>query len=139
METATPKGYGARTPFFSRSAPTMRATRDELPELLGAAIRGSDWGDLRSAIVSLPAGTDVGPLLKGLPDDRCPCPHWGYVIRGRVVVRYDDHEEILGPGDAFYMAPGHAPEAEEGTELVQFSPTEQLAEVEAAIAAAIQA
>jgi hypothetical protein len=23
----------------------MRASRDELPELLGAAIRGSDWGE----------------------------------------------------------------------------------------------
>ena len=82
---------------------------------------------------------DGTPLFHGLPGDSCNCPHWGYVIRGRVVVRYDDHEEVLGPGDAFYMAPGHAPEAEEGTELVQFSPTEQLAEVEAAIAAATQA
>jgi mannose-6-phosphate isomerase-like protein (cupin superfamily) len=58
------------------------------------------------------------------------------VLNGRVVVRYADREETLEAGDAFYMAPGHAPEAEEGTELVQFSPTEQLAQVEAAIAAA---
>jgi LmbE family N-acetylglucosaminyl deacetylase len=41
-------------------------------------------------------------------------------------------------GEAFYMAPGHAPEAVEGTELIQFSPAEQLAEVEAAMAAALQ-
>ena len=26
---------------------------------------------------------DATPLLKGLPDDRCQCPHWGYVINGR--------------------------------------------------------
>ena len=36
------------------------------------------------------------------------------------------------------MAPGHAPEAEAGTELIQFSPADQLAEVEAAMAAAMQ-
>ena len=27
---------------------------------------------------------DGTPLLKGLPDDRCQCPHWGYVITGRI-------------------------------------------------------
>ena len=32
---------------------------------------------------------------------------------------------------------GHAPEADEGTELIQFSPSDQLAEVEAAIANAM--
>jgi hypothetical protein len=25
---------------------------------------------------------DLTPLLKGLPGDSCPCPHWGYVRRG---------------------------------------------------------
>ncbi len=30
-------------------------------------------------------------------------------------------------GDAFYMAPGHAPKADAGSEFVQFSPTEGLA------------
>ncbi len=65
-------------------------------------------------------------------------PALGLRAQGPVVVRYANREETLKPGDAFYMAPGHAPEAEEGTELVQFSPTEQLAEVEAAIAAAAE-
>jgi hypothetical protein len=44
----------------------MRASRDELPELLGTAIRGSDWGDLRATVVAMPAGTDARPLFKGL-------------------------------------------------------------------------
>ena len=30
---------------------------------------------------------DATPLMKGLPDDRCQCPHWGYVIAGRVTFR----------------------------------------------------
>ena len=30
---------------------------------------------------------DHTPLLRGLPDDRCQCPHWGYVINGRLTFR----------------------------------------------------
>ena len=70
---------------------------------------------------------DLAPMLKALPGGNCSCPHWGYVIKGRLTVRYDDGEEIIEAGDAFYMSPGHAPAAEEGTELVQFSPADQLA------------
>jgi hypothetical protein len=69
---------------------------------------------------------DLTPLLKGLPDDRCQCPHWGYVFKGRIKVRYADREEIYEAGDAFYMPPGHAPSAEAGSEFVQYSPTEEL-------------
>jgi mannose-6-phosphate isomerase-like protein (cupin superfamily) len=82
---------------------------------------------------------DLAEMLQGLPGGKCHCPHWGYVLKGRMIVRYDDHEEVIEAGDAFYMTPGHAPEAEEGTELVQFSPAEKLAETEAAIRAAMQA
>ena len=101
----------------------MRASRDELPELLGAAIRGTDWVDLRSAIVSLPTGTDVAPLLKGLPDDLCPCPHWGYVVKGQVRVIYADRQEVLRAGDVYYMPPGHSAVVEEDYEGIEFSPS----------------
>jgi hypothetical protein len=101
----------------------MRASRDELPELLGAGIRGTDWGDLRSAIVSLPTGTDVAPLLKGLPDDLCPCPHWGYVVKGRLREIYADRQEVLRAGDVYYMPPGHSAVVEEDYEGIEFSPS----------------
>lgn len=81
---------------------------------------------------------DLAPILAKLPTGRCTCPHWGYVFKGRVIVRYDDREETINAGEAFYMPPGHAPEAEAGTELVQFSPADQLSEVEAAILASMQ-
>ena len=99
----------------------MRASRDELPELLGAAIRGSDWGDLRSTVVSMPAGTDARPLFKGLPDDRCPAPHWGYVIKGQLRVIYADREEVLRTGDLYYLQPGHTADVEADFEGVEFS------------------
>jgi hypothetical protein len=31
--------------------------------------------------VSFQQDIDSTPLLKGLPDDSCPCPHWGYVLQ----------------------------------------------------------
>jgi len=78
---------------------------------------------------------DSTPLLKGLPDDRCPCPHWGYVLSGKVTFGFDGGEETLEAGDAFYAPPGHTQRAEAGTEYVQFSPAAELREVSAAIAA----
>jgi quercetin dioxygenase-like cupin family protein len=60
------------------------------------------------------------------------------MITGRMIVRYPDHEETVNAGEAFYMPPGHAPEAEAGSEFVQFSPADQLAAVDDAITAAMQ-
>jgi hypothetical protein len=70
---------------------------------------------------------DGTPLLKGLPDDRCQCPHWGYVFKGKVTFRFADREEVFESGDAFYVPGGHAPILEAGTEYLQFSPAEELA------------
>jgi quercetin dioxygenase-like cupin family protein len=38
----------------------------------------------------------------------CQAGHTGYVLEGRMVVKMDDGAEVeYGPGDAFYMPPGH--------------------------------
>ena len=70
---------------------------------------------------------DLQPLFKGLPDDRCQCAHMGYVVRGKVAFRSADGEEVFEAGDAYYVAPGHTPVLYAGTEVVEFSPTEELA------------
>ena len=82
---------------------------------------------------------DHAPLFKGLPGDSCQCPHWGYVIEGRLTFRYADHEEVYEPGDAFFAPAGHVPVAEAGTEYVQFSPAEELKETSEAIQRNMQA
>jgi hypothetical protein len=89
--------------------------------------------------VSLREDMDLAPLLKGLPDDRCQCPHWGYVFKGKLTWRFADHEEVSEAGDAFYAPPGHAPKAEAGSEFVQFSPSEALHEAQAAMMKNMQA
>jgi hypothetical protein len=83
---------------------------------------------------------DATPLLKGLPDDRCQCPHWGYVLKGKMTFRFPDREEVFEAGDAYYVPPGHIPvQHEPGTETVMFSPAEQLQETEEVMARNMQA
>src|SRR4051795_1425389 len=74
--------------------------------------------------VSFHEDVDATPLMKGLPDDRCQSPHWGYVISGRLTFRFGDREEVYEPGDGYYAPPGHIPVVEAGTEIVEFSPTQ---------------
>jgi hypothetical protein len=70
---------------------------------------------------------DHTPLLRGLPDHRCQCPHWGYVLHGELTFRYPDHDEVYGTGEAFYAPPGHVlVHTEPGSEYVQFSPADDL-------------
>ena len=69
------------------------------------------------------AHADATPLFKGLPDDRCQSPHWGYVLHGRVTFKLADRDEVYETGDAYYAPPGHIPVIEAGTEIVEFSPT----------------
>ncbi len=82
--------------------------------------------------------SDGTELVKGLPGDHCQCPHWGYVFKGKLTFRSDRGDEVFGPGDAFYLPPGHIPIVEAGTEYLQFSPSEQLHEVSAHIRQKVQ-
>jgi hypothetical protein len=81
---------------------------------------------------------DTTPLLKGLPGDMCNCPHWGYVLKGRITYRFADHDEVFEAGDAFYLPPGHIQVVEAGSELLQFSPSLELEAVSAAIMSNMQ-
>jgi hypothetical protein len=69
---------------------------------------------------------DPAPLFRGLPEDRCQATHLGIVTAGRVVYRYADHEEVYGAGDVYHATPGHLPLIEAGSELVEFTPTDEL-------------
>ena len=83
---------------------------------------------------------DATPLMRGLPDDRCQCPHWGYVVSGKLTFRFADHDEVFEAGDAFYTPPGHIPvKHEPGTEAVFFSPAEELAKTDAVMMKNMQA
>jgi len=82
-------------------------------------------GGMTTAFVRLPQGADLRPAVVGLPDDLCPCPHWGYMLSGSVKMHTATGAEVYEAGQAFYWAPGHAPEALEDSEYVDFSPTDE--------------
>ena len=85
-----------------------------------------DHGGHTMEFVTFNEARDAAPMLKGLPGDNCSCPHWGYVLKGKITQRFDDHDEVYTPGDAFYIPPRHIPSFEAGTEFFQISPAEEL-------------
>jgi hypothetical protein len=108
----------------------MRAiARTDLPMAIegnGVEFRAGPAGENTIAWVRLPAGADLRPALEGLPGGLCQCPHWGYMISGRLVMHTADGDSTFRAGEAFYWAPGHAPEAVEDCEYLDVSPTEEL-------------
>ncbi len=77
---------------------------------------------MRVTVVSVPAGTDFGPLLRGLPNNRCQGPHWGYVLKGRLRIQYGNGDEVLNAGDFYYLPPDHTGVAEQDTEFLEVTP-----------------
>jgi hypothetical protein len=92
----------------------------------GLEIRLDQAGEMTVGVFRLPRGTDFRPLLRGLEGDLCQCPHWGYVVKGSVRMHTPTGPQDYEAGQAFYWGPGHAPEAVEDVEYVDFSPTHEL-------------
>ena len=120
-----------------------------MPKVSNQSAKHDDYGPVDSwheevdgnaiEFVRFKQDIDSTPMLKGLPNDQCHCPHWGYVLNGTVTFTIDGREEILQAGDAFYVPPGHLQRAEAGTEYLQFSPAKEMAEVEQQIMKNMQA
>src|SRR5437899_10857171 len=83
--------------------------------------------------------SDPTELFRGLPDDRCQCPHWGYVIAGKLTQRFADHDEVYQTGDAFYTPPGHIPLPTAGTVVIEISPAAELAKTDEQVGRNMQA
>ena len=106
--------------------------REDVPVAIAAGdveVRVLDQDGLMVGFVRLPAGADLRPATQGLPDDLCPCPHWGYMLKGRVRMHTKDGHQDFAAGEAFYWAPGHAPQALEDSEYVDFSPSHEFRRV----------
>lgn len=107
---------------------TMRGSNQDLPvafDIPEGTIRLAEWGAMNVEMGTCRAEIDPSPFFAGLRDDRCQCPHWGYVIKGQMRFRYADREEVYRAGDAYYAPPGHTPLLEAGCEYVEFSPVEE--------------
>jgi hypothetical protein len=104
----------------------------DLPEIQG---RYAELDRYTVGFESYPEDVDPAPFFRGLPDDRCQCPHWGVVQSGQITFRWADHEETYGAGDAYYAGPGHLPLLAAGTSLIEFSPSDGLQQTMAVIGA----
>jgi hypothetical protein len=111
----------------------MKQLRTALPTRLeagGVCIQAEDWGDINVARIRFPKGADATPLLEGLPDNLCQCPHWGTVVKGSINVRYaDGSEESVKAGEVYYWPPGHTVWVDEDYEAIEFSPSGPMGEV----------
>jgi len=107
----------------------MRASRNELSKVMDTeelTMYEGVWGDMHIEYDIFKKRFDVTPLLKGLPNDRDPCPHWGIVVKGQMTIIYDGKNEVAKAGDAYYFPPGHTAVVEAGTEVWEFSPNDKL-------------
>jgi hypothetical protein len=112
----------------------MKIKKEQIPvtmESPGTTMRAlPGYGAMTVAFNELPAGTDIGPLLEGLKNNSCHCPHWGYIVDGELLIKYDNgSEESLTTGDVFYMPPGHIGIVKKDLKIIDFSPTKELNEV----------
>jgi hypothetical protein len=106
---------------------------DVLMEIPGAVIRlkpgfgdASGYGKISGEYFSLAAGVDTTPLFEGLEGNLCQCPHWGYVLRGRITTTSaDGTKETVNANDLFYWPPGHNVKVDADADIVMFSPVNE--------------
>lgn len=120
----------------------MKSSIKDLPVFLDndlAISQGVEWGNMTFGAAKIRQTVDITPLLKGLPNDRCQCPHWGYVLKGQIRAKFSDQEEVYETGDLYFIPPGHTIIVEAGTEYIEISPTDELAKSQEVIQRNMQA
>ena len=111
----------------------MRVAKDEVDvrmEIPGAVIRqrtglgdASGFDGMSGEYFTLSAGVDTTPLFQGLEGNLCQCPHWGFVLRGRITTTdAKGARETVNANDLFYWPPGHNVKVDADAEIVMFSP-----------------
>ena len=118
----------------------MRVAKSDIEvrmEIPGAVIRQrTGFGDvtgfdeISGECFTLSAGVDTTPLFQGLENNLCQCPHWGFVVRGRLTTTdADGEQETVNTSDLFYWPAGHNVRVDEDSEIVMFSPQREHSEV----------
>ena len=111
----------------------MRVAKDDVDirmQIPGAVIRqrtgfgdASGFDKISGEYFTLSAGVDTTPLFQGLEGNLCQCPHWGFVLRGRITtIDAKGEQETVNANDLFYWPAGHNVKVDEDAEIVMFSP-----------------
>ena len=77
---------GDEMPKVSKDSASQRQEAGPIVDLR------DDLDGYTAVFTSMLEDMDATPFMKGLPDDRCQCPHWGYVIKGKMTARYADRD-----------------------------------------------
>jgi hypothetical protein len=108
----------------------MQLRLDDLNDsikLKGLTVNSKVCGDMVMAHLSRRIAHPIPHLAQGLPDDACRAHHWGYVLKGSVILEYlEGSTERIAAGEAFYCSPGHVYSYDEDAELIEFSPLAEM-------------
>ena len=118
----------------------MRVAKNDIDvkmEIPGAVVRqhmdfgeAGDLGPISAEYFTLSAGVDTTPLFVGLEGNACQCPHWGYVLKGRITTTdAGGKTETVNTGDLFFWPAGHNVRVDEDAEIIMFSPQKAHADV----------
>lgn len=111
----------------------MRVAKENIDvqlEIPGAVLRqrkgfgdATGFGAISGECFTLAAGVDTTPLFEGLEGDLCQCPHWGFVVSGRLTTTdAGGVQETVVANDLFYWPPGHNVRVDADAEIIMFSP-----------------
>lgn len=103
---------------------------EDLPVELEAGdlvTRFAEFGDMAIRHASVPAGTDMAPVLEGLPGDRCPSPHWGIVLEGSIRMQHaDGTTEVARAGEVYHWPAGHTAVTDEAVVFLEIGPVAEM-------------
>jgi hypothetical protein len=111
-----------------REIPSAGVRWKNLP---GDFYRTTQLGDMEVGFTSLPFTIDCTETYKesGLAGGVCGCPHYGYVIKGKIRCVYPGTEmkdDVAEEGEVYYFPSGHVLIYEEPTDAVEFNPAAAL-------------
>lgn len=90
----------------------------------GVEIRRQDQDGLALCLLRLSGGLRTDPLFAGLPNDRCPYVHWGYIISGTMRVHGADGAKDYAAGEVYHWPAGHNLEAVTDAEYLEITRAE---------------
>jgi hypothetical protein len=108
----------------------LRPGSERWPSTAGS-FKSEQWGDLEIGHTTIDQPVDCTALYAdgGLPGGVCPCPHWGYIFKGRVRAVYpgtDWPDEEAAAGEVYFFPAGHVLIYPEPTEVLELNPAAAL-------------
>jgi hypothetical protein len=111
----------------SKRGDNMKTKKEDIPIISegdgNTMLALNGFGQFSVSYHEFKKGTDFTEVLKGLPGDMCPCPHYGYIFEGAFrFIFADGTEEVYKTGDVYYAPAPHNAIVDEDTRLLDFSP-----------------